>query len=256
MHFLPAFSIRWLDILDILIVAAFLYQILLWLKGTGGMQLLRGMFIIFILYLVSQQLELNTLKWLLERFVTVILIVIIIVFQPELRRGLERLGRGRFMFRMKEGGGDKGSKVVKELIDTVMILSTSKIGALIILERNTGLNEFLESGVKIDGLVSTELLVSIFNPKTMLHDGAVIVQDERIVAAGCLLPLSTSESIDKRLGTRHRAAVGITEHSDAFVIIVSEETGVISIASDGYLTRFLSRDLLEEKLFEVYGKKK
>lgn len=245
-------GIRWLDLLDVLIVAVFLYQILLWLKGTAGMQLLRGLIIIFIVYMLGKQLELRTVEWLLEKFITVLLILIIIVFQPELRRGLEKLGRGRFWLRLNGWRSGEGSKFVKELIDTIMYCSENTTGALIVLERNTGLNDYLESGIMIDAPLSTELLLSIFNKNSPLHDGAVIIQHDRIAAAGCLLPLSESRLLDKNLGTRHRAAVGTSEQTDAFVIVVSEKDGAVSIAENGYLTRYLTRELLEEKLFNAY----
>ena len=246
------FGISLIDLIDVAIVSVILYQIFVWLKGTAGMQLLRGLFIIFIVYFLAQQFGLRTLNWLMERFVTVILIVIIIVFQPELRRALERIGRGRFLSKLGISLGTKGSAVVRQLIDAVEKCSQEKIGALIVLERNTGLNEFLESGVRIDAPVSEELLITILTPQTPLHDGAIIVQGDRIAAAGCLLPLSESRLIDRRLGTRHRAAVGMSEQSDALVIVVSERTGTISVAENGYLQRFLTKEILEERLFDIY----
>ena len=246
------FGISLIDLIDIMIVSVILYQIFVWLKGTAGMQLLRGLLIIFVVYFLAQQFGLRTLNWLMERFVTIILIVIIIVFQPELRRALERIGRGRFLSRFGISLGTKGSAVVRQLIDAVEKCAQEKIGALIVLERNTGLNEFLESGIKIDAPVSEELLITILTPQTPLHDGAIIIQGDRIAAAGCLLPLSESRLIDRRLGTRHRAAVGMSEQSDSLVIVVSERTGTISVAENGYLQRFLSKELLEERLFDLY----
>jgi len=246
------FGIKVIDLIDILIVAFLLYQIIRWLQGTAGFQLLRGLFVLFLVYLLSQWLGLRTLNWMMEKFVTVILIVIIIVFQPELRRALERLGRGKLFAKMGLSFGVKGSTVVRQVIDAVEKCSQEKIGALIVIERNTGLNEFLESGVQIDAPVTEELLITILTPQTPLHDGAIIIQSDRIAAAGCLLPLSESRLLDRRLGTRHRAAVGMSEQSDAMVIIVSERTGTISVAENGYLNRFLTKELLEERLFEMY----
>lgn len=246
------FGLSLIDLIDMVIVSVILYQIFVWLKGTAGMQLLRGLLIIFAVYFLAQQLGLRTLNWLMERFVTIILIVIIIVFQPELRRALERIGRGRFLSKFGISLGTKGSAVVRQLIDAVEKCAQEKIGALIVLERNTGLNEFLESGIKIDAPVSEELLITILTPQTPLHDGAIIIQGDRIAAAGCLLPLSESRLIDRRLGTRHRAAVGMSEQSDSLVIVVSERTGTISVAENGYLQRFLSKELLEERLFDLY----
>jgi len=245
-------GISWIDIVDVLIVAFLLYQVFVWLKGTAGMQLLRGLLIIFVIYIASQQLGLRTLNWLMERFVTVLLIVIVIVFQPELRRALERLGRGRFLSRLGIEFVPKSSAIVRQIIDAVEKCSIEKIGGLIVLERSTGLNEFIESGVKIDAPVSEELLITILTKGTPLHDGAIIIQGDRILAAGCLLPLSQSQSIDRRLGTRHRAAVGMSEQSDALVIAVSEQTGAISVSENGDLNRFLTKEQLEERLFDIY----
>lgn len=242
----------WVDILDIVIVAFLLYQIFIWLKGTAGMQLLKGLLIIFAVYIVAQQLGLRTLNWLLDRFVTVILIIIIIVFQPELRRALERLGRGKLLSRVGLSFASKNSAIVRQIIDAVEKCSEEKIGGLIVIEATTGLNEYLESGVMIDAQVTEELLISVLTKGTPLHDGAIIIQGDRLVAAGCLLPLSESKLIDRRLGTRHRAAVGMSEHSDAFIIAVSETTGTISVAQNGYLNRFLTKEQLEERLFELY----
>lgn len=245
-------TLRWLDIIDIIIVAYLLYQVLLWLRGTAGMQLLRGLLIILLFYIVAERFGLYTVHWLFEKFVTVILVAVIIVFQPELRRALERIGRGRFLMRLS-GAEAKSSRIVRHIIDAVEIMTEDKIGALIVIERNTGLNEFLESGVRLDSNVSEEMLLSIFSPKSPLHDGAVIIQGDRLMAAGCLLPLSDSLLIDKRLGTRHRAALGISEQTDALVVVVSERGGTISIAESGYLTRFLTKDMLSEKLFEAFS---
>ena len=198
-------TLRWLDILDIIIVAYLLYQVLKWLRGTAGMQLLRGLLFILLGYIVAERFGLYTLHWLFEKFVTVILVIVIIVFQPELRRALERIGRGRFLMRLGDEEA-KSSRIVRPIIDAVEIMAREKIGALVVIERNTGLNEFMESGVRLDGIVSEEMLLSIFSPKSPLHDGAVIIQGDRLTAAGCLLPLSDSLLIDKKLGTRHRAA--------------------------------------------------
>ncbi|MCX5748672.1 MAG: diadenylate cyclase CdaA [Candidatus Saganbacteria bacterium] len=245
-------GIQWVDLIDILIVAFILYQVFIWLKGTAGMQLLRGLLIVFVIYFAAQQLGLRTLNWLMEKFVTIILIVIIIVFQPELRRALERLGRGKLLNRIGLSFGTKTGAIVRQIIDAVEKCSQEKIGGLIVLERNTGLNEFLESGVPIDSPVTEELLITILTKGTPLHDGAIIIQGDRIASAGCLLPLSESRLLDRRLGTRHRAAVGMSEQSDALVIVVSESTGTISVAENGYLNRFLTKELLEERLFEIY----
>jgi diadenylate cyclase len=245
-------AIRPVDIVDIAIVAVVFYYLLLWLQGTRAMQLIRGFLIILAVFLAGRFFDLRTINWLFDKFTTVILVLLIIVFQPELRRALERIGRGRILVRMGLIPEPRRSWFVKHLITAVEGLSDSKTGALIALERNTGLSEFLESGVKLDSLVSTEQLLSIFSHRSPLHDGAVIIQGERISAAGCLLPLSEARVLDKRIGTRHRAAIGLSEQTDAFVIVVSERTGIISVAENGFLTRGLTKETLEEKLFSLY----
>lgn len=242
---------RFLDVVDILIVALFLYQMLLWLRGTAGIQLLRGLIVLLVLYVAAENLQLRTVHWLLEKFVTVLLVMTIIVFQPELRRGLVKLGRGTPLRHLGLGSDGQGARAVREIIDAVMTMSEEKTGALIVMESHTGLNEFLESGIRIDAPISTELLLSIFSTASPLHDGAVIIQEDRMAAAGCLLPLSESRYLDKRLGTRHRAAVGLSEQSDALIVVVSERTGTISIAENGFLSRFLTKEILEERVFKT-----
>ncbi len=245
-------TFRWLDIVDIAIVAVALYYLLLWLQGTRAMQLIRGFLVLLLVYMAGRVFGLHTINWLFDKFVTVILVLLIIIFQPELRRALERIGRGRILFRMGLAPEPRGGWFIKHLIKAVESLSELKTGALIVLERNTGLSEFLESGVKLDSIVSTEQILSIFSTRSPLHDGAVVIQGDRIAVAGCLLPLSETRLIDKRLGTRHRAAIGLTEQTDAFVIVVSERTGTISIAENGYLTRGVTKEMLDEKLFSLY----
>lgn len=245
-------DIKWTDLVDIIVVATAIYYLLILLRGTRAVTLLRGIGIIFIFYLVSKVFDFTTVNWLLDRLGTVILILIIIIFQPELRRALERIGRGKILLQLGVADQSLGSIFVRQLIRAVENLSQSKTGTLIVLERNTGLSEFLESGIKIDAVISAELLLSIFSKQNPLHDGAVIIQGERISAASCLLPLSDSRLLDKRLGTRHRAAVGMSEQSDALIIVVSEKNGVISVAENGLLSRQVSKEVLEEKLFEFY----
>ena len=246
------FEIRWVDLLDVAIVTVIIYYILLWLQGTRAVQLLRGLLVILLIYLLGRVMGLYTINWLFDKFIAVIIVMLIIVFQPELRRALERLGRGRILVRLGLAPGTRGSWFVRHIIRAVEHLSENKTGALIVLERNTGLSDFLESGTVLDSTITTEQLVSIFSPKSPLHDGAVIIQGERIAGARCLLPLSESRLLDKRLGTRHKAAVGITEQTDAFVMVVSERSGIISVAENGYLTRGVSKEMLEEKLFSLY----
>lgn len=246
------FGISWNDIVDILIVAVLLYYVLLWLQGTRAVPLIRGLVLILLIYLSGKLIGLYTINWLFDKFVAVIAVMLVVLFQPELRRTLERFGRGKLLGTLGFAPAPHGTFYVRNVVRAVEQLSEDKVGGLIVLERTIGLTEYLESGVRLDAMLSAELLTSIFNPRSPLHDGAVVIQGDRIQAASCLLPLSESRLLDKRLGTRHRAAVGITELSDALVIIVSEKTGIISFAENGYLTRYMTKDQLEEKLFSLY----
>ena len=199
--------------------------------------------------LESMVLVLTTVSWILDQLKTVLVVALPVVFQPELRRALERLGRGKFFARpMSMLNEEALEKLIDQLVRAAKILSQNSIGALIMLERETGVNDYIETGTKIDGFVSAEFLVNIFIPKSPLHDGAVIIRGDRIAAAGCFLPLSENPNLSKELGTRHRAALGLTEQSDSIGIIVSEETGVISVAEEGRLTRYLDENTLKEIL--------
>ncbi len=249
--FIP-FDLRWFDLVDILVVAVMIYYMLLWLRGTRAIPLIRGVVLVLLIYVAGRVLGLYTINWFFDKFVALIAVMLVILFQPELRRTLERFGRGRLLGTLGFAPTPHGSFFVRHVVRAVEQLSEEKTGALIVLEKMTGLTEYLESGVRLDAMLSAELLVSIFNPKSPLHDGAVIIQGERILASSCLLPLSESRLLDKRLGTRHRAAVGISELTDALIIVVSEKTGIISLAENGYLSRYLTKDQLEEKLFSLY----
>ncbi len=237
---------RWQDAADIILVAILIYQILLFLKGTQAIQVLAGMFLLFLVYLAARRLELFTLEWLLDGVVKSFLLIVIILFQADIRRVLSRMGR-----RALASADASEPLTVEEICDAVESLATQRIGALIILERQIGLSNYLEGAVKLDALVTKELLVSLFWPHNPTHDGAVIIQGDRVVAAGCLLPLSTRQDLDPALGTRHRAAVGITEHSDALALVVSETFGQISLARGGKLHRNLSRLQLRQTLKDI-----
>lgn len=247
------FAFDWRSIIDIAVVAVVLYQLLMLIKGTRAVQLLKGILVLLIISNIAEFFRLNTISWLLDQVWQMLFIALPVVFQPELRRALEQLGRGRFFVRHPQSLGPEAlSQVTEELVRCTQVLSKNRIGALIAIERETGVQEFIETGIKIDGVVSSEFLVNIFIPNTPLHDGAVIIRGDRVAAAGCFLPLSENTNIQKELGTRHRAAIGLTEVSDALIIVVSEETGAISVALDGVLTRFLDekalRDLLTREL--------
>lgn len=242
-------SFDWRTIIDIAVVAIVLYQLIMLVKGTRAVQLLKGILVLLVLSNVTQYLELATMTWLLDRVWSMLFIALPVVFQPELRRALEQIGRGKFFVRHPQSVGSEAMlQVVDELVRCTQVLSKNRIGALIAIERTTGLQNYIETGLKIDGVVSSEFLLNVFIPNTPLHDGAVIIRNERVAAAGCFLPLSESPTIQKELGTRHRAAIGLSEVSDSIVVVVSEETGSISVALDGVLTRFLDEKSLKELL--------
>lgn len=252
-------NIRIRDIIDILIVAFAFYKLFMLIRETRAEQLTKGIVVLFIATKVSEWLELFTVYWILEKTMTVGVLAILIVFQPELRRGLEYIGRSRFFTKsFIEIEGESINKTVDEIVDAVASLSRQNIGALIVIERHTGLNEVVDTGTPINGKVSSGLLINIFIPNTPLHDGAVIIREDIIKAAGCFLPLTDNASLSKELGTRHRAALGITEKSDGVAIVVSEETGAISIAENGSLARYLDAKTLKQILMDMYkpGKEK
>lgn len=225
------------DVLDITIVSYVFYRMILLIRGTRAVQLLKGIIILLLATGMSGVLHLQALNWLLDKVLTIGLLAIPVVFQPELRRALEQLGRSN-IFHVHlywQGTGDV-SNTIHELVRACQFFSKNRIGALMVLERDTGLNEYVETGIVIGGKLSAELLINGFIPNTPLHDGAMIIRADRVTAASCYLPLSDSSAIGKELGTRHRAAVGVTEQSDAFAIVVSEETGHISVAEGGLLS--------------------
>jgi diadenylate cyclase len=249
-------GIRIRDIIDIIIVAAVFYKIFKLIRETRAEQLTKGIFALFVFAKLSGLLQLYTINWILENAMTVGVLAILIVFQPELRRGLEYIGRSRFFTKsLLEIKGESLSKTVDEIVEACASLSRQKIGALIVLERETGLNEVADTGTKINGIVSSNLLINIFIPNTPLHDGAVIIKEDMIKAAACFLPLTDNMNISKELGTRHRAALGISERSDSLAIIVSEETGSISIAENGTIARHLDSKTLKQILTDMYKPK-
>jgi len=240
----PLGHVAWLDLVDILLVAFIFYWIILLIKGTIALRLLVGLAGLFLCYFFSQLLGLQTLYWILNSFFGAILIVLVIIFQHDIRRALSVVGRNTFL---KESG-EVVSELVEELATASDILARKKIGALIVLEREVEVENHLEVGTQIDAKVTSELLTSIFLPYSPIHDGAVIIQKEKLTKAGCFLPLSRNPELCKTLGTRHRAAIGLSELTDAVVLIVSEETGAVSLACDGKITRAIDPNTLRKML--------
>lgn len=243
------------EIVDIAIVSYIIYKFVILVRGTRAIQLLKGLVVLIAVWAVSYIFELLTLQWLMNHLFTFGFIAVVIIFQPELRRALEQLGRGR-LFSM--GTTDEEQEIsdrIGQVIGALHHLAARRIGALIVFERETGLSEYIESGIKLESQISTELIVNIFIPNTPLHDGAVIVRGGQIMAAGCYLPLSENPFISKELGTRHRAAIGMSEASDAIVVVVSEETGQISLAMNGQMVRDIKDESLISKLHEELNPK-
>ncbi|WP_219834297.1 diadenylate cyclase CdaA [Paenibacillus sp. R14(2021)] len=237
------------DIIDISIVSYIIYKLILLVRGTRAVQLLKGIIVLVATWALSTWFNLYTLKWLMNQMFTFGVVTILIIFQPELRRALEQLGRGKLFTRSSVVERDISDRI-SEIIKSLNYMSKRKIGALIVFERSTGLSDYIESGIQMESIISSELLINIFIPNTPLHDGAVIVRNNQIMAAGCYLPLSENPFISKELGTRHRAAIGITEVCDAVSVIVSEETGQISLAVGGMIVRDIKEESLISKLFE------
>ena len=241
------------DIIDIVIVAFLVYKLIGFIRESRAEQLVKGLLLLVLLTFLSDKLNLYTLHWILNGVLTLGVFALVVVFQPELRRGLEYVGRNKFL---KGTFGrldkDKSKHIVSEFVKAIEDCSETRTGALIIIERQTALTDVAETGTPMNAEISAELLENIFYEGAPLHDGAVIVRGDKILAAGCVLPLTANKDLSKNLGTRHRAGIGITENSDAITYIVSEETGVISMAEDGNLTRFLDIKNVEKNLLRLY----
>lgn len=250
---LPEGIVGWiLLITDIAIVSYIFYKAILLVEGTRAVQLLKGLLILLVFASVSNLLGLTTINWLLSRLELAIAVALPVVFQPEIRRALAQLGKGRLFsrsFRMMRA--EDMAEVINEIVRAAVDLSERRTGALIVIERETGINDYIDTGIKLDGLVSSEILENIFVPNTPLHDGAVVIRGDRIIAASCFLPLSDSPYLSNKLGTRHRASLGISEVSDAVTIAVSEETGTISLSNSAKLTRYLDEDTLKKQLEDL-----
>lgn len=236
------------DIIDILLVTYVIYKLIMLIKGTKAIQLLKGITVIIAIWFFSGIFKLNTLYWLMNQFLPYGFLAIIIIFQPELRRALEQLGRGRFFSRGMIAEEEEKRNTVEAMLKATSYMAKRRIGALITIERETGLHDYVETGIPIKATLSSELLINIFIPNTPLHDGAVIINDNQILAAASYLPLSESPFISKELGTRHRAALGISEVTDSVTLVVSEETGNISLTKNGELYRNLDEDMLRKLL--------
>lgn len=241
-----------INVLDIVLVWYVLYKILTLIKGTKAVQLLKGIFVIIIARIVTEQLGLETIGWMLKQVIDFGFLAIIIIFQPEIRRALEQLGRGKLFQRSISQEEEEQTRLIEAMRKSVSYMAKRRIGALISIERDTGLNEYIETGIRTDADITSELLINIFIPNTPLHDGAVIIQRKKIMAAACYLPLSENPFISKELGTRHRAAIGLSEVTDAITIVVSEETGAISITANGNLNRDLSLDDFSDLLQKLW----
>ena len=240
----------WVDAIDIAIIAFLIYQLVLMTRQTRAIQVLKGLAIIIVANYVSRLMGLTALNWVLQSILNNGVIALMILFQPELRRALEQIGRSTKVDRSARS--DESERVVDEITSCLLRLSRRRVGALIVFEQRTGLKDVSETGTAIDSLISAPLLENIFEPNTPLHDGAVIIRGTRIVSAACVLSLSESSAISRDLGTRHRAALGVSENTDAIVLVVSEETGVISVARGGKLTRHLDADGIRKLLREMY----
>ena len=246
-------SIKATDVIDIVIVAYLLYRLLGFIKETRAQQLFRGILLIVAFFLISELFNLSLLNWLFTRLITVGLIAVVILFQPEIRRGLEQIGRrGVLSWQFRDMGKEEMYATVHKIVDAVDDSSSTQTGALMAIERETMLSDISESGVIVDAEISVRLLGNLFYEGSPLHDGAVIIRGDRVHAASCVLPLTERQNIGKNLGTRHRAALGLSEVSDAFVIVVSEETGAISVAQNGEFKRFLDLKTLEKMLLDIY----
>ncbi|MBU4589485.1 MAG: diadenylate cyclase CdaA [Candidatus Omnitrophica bacterium] len=219
------------------------YFILVFARGTRGVQVLKGITLVGLFFIITQRLGLDTINWIFTKLFPISVITFLIIFQPELRRGLASIGQHRW-----SGIFFRESEVIKEVTKAALSLSKRKVGALIAIEKESALANYVESGIMMDANVTAELLVTVFMPNTPLHDGGVVISGDRIVGAGCLFPLTQNPKVSRTLGTRHRAGLGLSEEADCAVIIVSEETGAVSIATDGRLTRDLDKDALERML--------
>jgi TIGR00159 family protein len=254
-------SIRWVDIVEILLIAFLMYHILVWVKNTRAWSLLKGIIVIAVFILIAAYFQMNTILWIVQNAFGVAVTAVVVILQPELRKALEELGQKNIIssiipfetYRTSEEGRFS-DKTINEITKACVEMGKVKTGALIVIEQNQSLTEYERTGIDVDGIVTSQLLINIFEKNTPLHDGAVIVRGNRVTSATCYLPLSDNMALSKDLGTRHRAGVGISEATDSMTVIVSEETGKISVAYKGELERSLDGDRLKERLKSIQNK--
>ena len=247
-----------IDIIEIILITIALYYFLVWVRNTRAWSLFKGILVVLIFVLIAAIFQMNTILWLFGKLLNFGVIALLIIFQPELRRGLERIGRSNFLtrfMRIELRPTDQlfSNRTINELVRACVEMGKKKTGALIVIERSVMLEEYIRSGIRLDAELSRQLLLNIFEKNTPLHDGAIILRGNRIIAATCYLPLTDNMALSKELGTRHRAAVGISEVSDSVTIIVSEETGEISVARENHLERSISEERLREILRNIAG---
>jgi diadenylate cyclase len=246
--FLRTTEFSWLDTLDILIVAFIIYELLQLIRGTHAVQMALGAMVLVIVYWVSQWADLETVNWLLRTFLPYVVFGIIVVFQAEIRKVLAHLGKTPLLGAFS---AQRTEEVIDEVVLAATTLSSQHTGAIVVIEREMGLRTYIETGIALDALVTYDLLVNVFSPGTPLHDGAVIVQGNRVAAAACFLPLTVNPELSRQLGSRHRAAIGVTEDTDALAVVVSEETGIISLVVGGRIRRELDARTLKQALLDA-----
>lgn len=252
LELLTSVHLTWNGLLDILVVAFLIYQVLLFIRGTRAVQMVVGLALIVLFFYFARWVQLETVTWMLSNVLPYFIFAVIVIFQHEIRRALARFGQTPLFAGFSS---IHRNEFYDEIILAVTTLASNQTGALIVIERDIGLKTYIESGIALDAALSYDLLVTVFNPSVPLHDGAVIVQNGRVAAAACFLPLTVKPRLSKDLGTRHRAAIGVTEETDAVAIIVSEETGAISFAHDGEMERYLDADSLRLRLRDAFERK-
>lgn len=251
---------EWNDIVEVIIISFLVYQIMLWIKNTKAWSLLKGIMVIMVFVLAAAVFRMNTILWIAKNVFSLAAMAVVVVFQPELRRALEQLGRKNIIASIlpfdseKEAVGRFSDRTLNEIVKASFEMGKVKTGALIVIENTHSLSEYERTGIDVDGIVTSQLLINIFEHNTPLHDGAVIVRGDRIISATCYLPLSDNMALSKELGTRHRAGVGISEATDSMTVIVSEETGYVSVAYEGKLERNLDAETLKQKLLQIQSK--